>query len=486
MNQEREEIGSILKELLACPNVGVSSDFVLPKTVEELHQQYRFDDELTKKSGDNQNRDWVLESWLKAIFLSPLDSYQPELAHEILGRYEEAEVENSLQCLVDDGIITKAKKDKHLRGYSISKNSLMKLNKITWNADVLNTTITAKKRLLSDDTTLTPVDPPAGEVAATLELALQNQISLTPDIPNVQEFLNQAEEKARRRRVGVGEETVETFLARAKQDSGLMENESFTPECHLHTKRIPSSLSSTSQKAAPRVLAPPTSIDQISKQPSDLSQWIENKGEIGCLVSEIEREFSAISSSQLPMYLNTLQASGDILKIDQGGESYYVHKKNAERSCFHRTARGLVLSPASRQSSTSEDTPTSPNQINSSTSSLGVIRPWIKFPSGEVDRDLLKKFQFKVYSIVLSKPGIQEEALKSLIPLCTPHDVKELLLNLEEKGVIYSKTVAFEKPSLFSSPDRIELVTTTSVGGPHLQTSKLLFPSLMTTAFEKM
>jgi len=32
-NKEKEEISAILKEFLACPNVGVPQDFVLPKTV---------------------------------------------------------------------------------------------------------------------------------------------------------------------------------------------------------------------------------------------------------------------------------------------------------------------------------------------------------------------------------------------------------------------------------------------------------------------
>jgi len=122
------------------------------------------------------------------------------------------------------------------------------------------------------------------------------------------------EDKARRKRVGSVEETVEAFLARAKQEVSL-ENESYVPECNLHSTRTDTSSPTTTNhnEATPRVLAAPTSIDQISKQPSDLSKWIESKGknssvvqlrcfltrklgEIGCIVSEIEQEFSAISS----------------------------------------------------------------------------------------------------------------------------------------------------------------------------------------------
>jgi len=83
-----------------------------------------------------------------------------------------------------------------------------------------------------------------------------------------------------------------------------------------------------------------------------------------------------------------------------------------------------------------------------------VLRPWIALNT-QINGSFLSTFKRKLIGLIIHQPGITERKISTDFSVFRPSILKELLDHLEREGLVYSKTIFYEKPSLFSNPANI-------------------------------
>lgn len=83
-----------------------------------------------------------------------------------------------------------------------------------------------------------------------------------------------------------------------------------------------------------------------------------------------------------------------------------------------------------------------------------VLKPWIALNTS-LNTSFLSTLKRKIISIIMHQPGITETKITTDFNVFRPSILKDLLDNLEIGGLVYTKTICYEKPSLFSNTSTI-------------------------------